>query len=269
MGVKLSYFFATRRIRLYHSQVGTWIQASVSRRHEWAEGLSTIAFDVVPQAFTPGQFVNIALTDAAGVRTKRAYSLASAPGEPAELFVTLVPDGKLTPRLFSLPIGGAVELDAKPAGVFTLEDIPDANRDLWLVSTGTGLGPYISMFRTPGLMSKFERIVVVHGVRMNEHLAYRAEIEALGQELAPRVDYVPLVTREAPPVGGLQGRIPQALATRQIQRLVGGELEPGRSHVLLCGNPDMVKDAAAVLDEMGLAKHSRRKPGNITKEKYW
>ena len=249
--------------------MGTWVETSVVRRHEWAEGLVTIEFDRVFPEFKPGQFVNIALADGNDGRTKRAYSLASSPGQPAELFLTLVPDGALTPRLFALPLGGKLEVDTKPAGVFTLEDLPEKARDLWLVSTGTGLGPYISMLRTPELFSRFERVVVVHGVRRRDHLAYRDEISTLGMNLRPEVKYISLVTRDEPATGGLRGRIPQAFAGGHIQQAVGVELDADRSHVLLCGNPDMVKDSVSVLEDCGLTKHSRRRPGHITKEKYW
>src|SRR5690606_5719268 len=127
------------------------------------EGLWSIRLDARPEAFVPGQFLNVGL-DVDGTFVKRSYSLASAAHQPAELFLVLVPGGALTPHLHALGLGDRVKVSSHGAGVFTLEHVPDA-REAWLICTGTGLAPYLSMMRSGEIFSRFDEIVLVQAVR--------------------------------------------------------------------------------------------------------
>jgi ferredoxin/flavodoxin---NADP+ reductase len=246
--------------------MSTWVSAEVSARTDWASNLVTLRLSGPALDFKAGQFANLGL-DIDGKRVRRSYSIASAPGAAPEFFITRVEGGELTPRLTSLSPGEPVWLDAHPVGVFTLDWLPEMARELWLLGTGTGLGPYISMLRSGSLFPRFDRVVIVHGVRTHAELGYRAELEtATGDE---RVSYVPLVTREAPSIGVTNGRIPQLLVNGELERAAGLSLNAENSHVLLCGNPDMILESVAVLEQRGLRRHKRREPGHITLEKYW
>jgi ferredoxin--NADP+ reductase len=229
--------------------------------------LITLGLDAIATPFVPGQFVNLAL-DRAGERVKRSYSLASAVGQPSELYLARVPSGVLTPALFDLEPGARVWIDTRALGFFTLEYVPEA-RHLWLLSTGTGLGPFIAMLRSADVWARFDRIVLVHGVREAAHLGYRDELSRWARERPTQFTYVPLITREAPPAGALFGRVPQLIANGELERQVGLELTPSSTHVLLCGNPAMITEAQMVLGERGLHKHRPRKPGHVTIESYW
>lgn len=245
----------------------TWIETRIVSRRDWAPGLMSLELEASAAPFIPGQFVNLGL-DLDGDRVKRSYSLASPPGAPSEVYVSLVPGGGLTPALFERGPGDAVWLDDRALGFFTLDHVPAAER-AWLVATGTGLGPFLSMLRSPTLWQRFERIVVVHGVRYVSHLAYADELVRLAREHAGQLDYVPAVTREAPPPGALRGRLPALFATGDLEARLELALDPAKDHVLLCGNPAMITEVQAVLGARGLAKHRPRKPGHITIESYW
>lgn len=242
----------------------TWVDTKILARTDWAEGLWTVRLDVGLPEFSPGQFINVGLI-IDGELVKRSYSLASAPSAPAELFLVKVDTGALTPRLFTLGVGDTVRVDDVAHGFFTLEHVPDA-RVLWLIATGTGLGPFMSMIRSGRLWSRFERVVVVHGTRVSEHLGYRDELEQLAERRP--LCYLPILTREHHEEI-LHGRIPAAIRAGTLETASGEKLDPIDTHVMLCGNPGMIADTIACLGERGMSKHRTRKPGHITTEKYW
>jgi ferredoxin--NADP+ reductase len=247
--------------------MNAWSQGHVVHRQDWAPGLTTLRLQADIEPFSPGQWVNLALT-LQGAFVRRSYSLSSAPGEPPEFFLTRVSGGVLTPALFELPIGAAVMVERKPQGFFTLRYVPEA-AEAWFVATGTGLGPYIAMLRTAEPWQRFERIVVVHGVRRVADLAYRDELVERSQEHGGKLTWVPVVSREPEAEGVLHGRITTTLHEGALERAAGLSLSAERSHVLLCGNPEMIADMTQGLAERGLRKHRVRKPGHITVEKYW
>ncbi len=157
-----------------------WVRARVAERIDWTTGLFTLRFEIPPGPFMAGQFVAVGIDadDPEGdgqKRVHRLYSIASAPGENAEFFLVEVEGGEVSPFLSTLHEGdeGWVHCDAK--GVFTLDRVPPA-RDLWLVATGTGLAPFLSMIRTSEPWERFERIVIVQGVRLNSELDSDQEI---------------------------------------------------------------------------------------------
>lgn len=246
-----------------------WREAAVAQVQEWAPGLRTVRLDLDLPPFEAGQFVRLALPAGAGEEpVARSYSMASAPGEPAEFFVVLVEDGALTPRLLTFEPGERLWVDPRPAGVFTLRRVPAA-ATLWLVATGTGLGPYVSMLRTPEPWARFERLVLVHGVRRAEHLAYQDELTRRSAEHGGKLRYLPVVSREAGPEGSLHGRITNLLASGALEARAGEALTAERSQVLLCGNPAMVDEMRALLEARGLRRNRPRAPGHITFERYW
>jgi ferredoxin/flavodoxin---NADP+ reductase len=246
--------------------MSNWVSAEVRARTDWASNLVTLQLTGPELQFKAGQFANLAL-DIDGKRVRRSYSIASAPGAAPEFYITRVEGGALTPQLSALTPGSSVWLDSNPVGVFTLDWLPDMARELWLIATGTGLGPYISMLRDGTLFPRFDRVVFVHGVRTHAELGYRAELEAATRD--ERVSYVPLVTREAPTAGVASGRIPGLLLNGELERAARLSLNVEKTHALLCGNPDMIAESVVALEQRGLRRHKRREPGHITLEKYW
>lgn len=242
-----------------------WSDGKIVARTDWAEGLVTLRIEGPPVDFAPGQWLNLGLT-IGGERVKRSYSIASAPGLPLEFYLVVVEGGALSPHLCALGVGDEIAVQTDAQGFFTLDHVPDA-RDLWLLATGTGLGPYVSMIRSGQLWGRFERVVLVHGARRVEQLGYREELEGIA-ERRPGFAYLPIVSREDDE-RALRGRIPGNIDEGRLEKAAGLELSPDRSHVLLCGNPDMIRDTTETLVRRGLRKHRTRKPGHISTEKYW
>jgi ferredoxin--NADP+ reductase len=134
------------------------------------------------------------------------------------------------------------------------------------MSTGTGIAPFLSTLRTETPWQRFRNVVLVHAVRYANELAYKDLLHRiLGERASFR--YVSFVSREAAP-GSLAGRIPAAIRDGRLEAAAGLALDL-RSHVMLCGNPQMLKDATAALAERGMRKHRRRKPGHIAVESFW
>lgn len=236
-------------------------------RRDWAEGLFSITLDKHDVEFEPGQFVNLAL-DIDGARVRRSYSIASAPGDALEFYITRVESGVLTRQLEHLRPGDPVWVEARPAGFFTLSWLPDTATELWMLATGTGLGPFLSMLRAERIWDRFERVVLVHCARYRSHLAYRDELCEL-ERRHQRFRYLPIATREPPEVDVCAGRIPSLIEDGELERRADLPFDERTSHFMLCGNPQMIKDTELALSERGFRKHRRRQPGHVTTEKYW
>jgi ferredoxin--NADP+ reductase len=162
--------------------------------------------------------------------------------------------------------GDSVDITQPAGGFFTLNEVPDGD-SLWMLSTGTGIGPFISMLRTEKPWERFKRINLVHGVRVAEDLVYQSQIEQWQQEYPGQLGYQPVITRENIP-GALSARIPELISSGQLSDALETSLDTS-AQVMLCGNPDMIKESRTALAELGLAKNTRRKPGNVTSENYW
>ena len=221
--------------------------------------------------FVAGQFGRIALPAPAGHNEPmigRPYSFVNPPQEqPHEFYFIVLPDGPLSPRLAALAIGDPVWLAPRANGFFSVTEVPPTDV-LWCLSTGTGIGPYLSMLRTADPWAKFQRTVLVHAVRHAEELTYREEIAAIGHAHPGAFTYVQMVSREAH-AGALPGRIPAAIEDGSLEGRTGLALSPENSHVMLCGNPAMVDDTQKVLIARGMRRHRRKEPGHITVETYW
>lgn len=247
-----------------------WHEVPVLRRVDWAPGLISLVLDADLGPFRPGQFIDVAVevADAEGARPSRSYSIASAPGQAPEIFVSLVSEGEITPRLCAVQPGDPIWLRWPAAGVFTLDRLPDA-RHLWLIATGTGLAPYISMLRDGSCWQRFERVIVVQGVRAAQDLAYRDELASLAAQHPGRISVIPVVTRDPDAPDVLHGRITTLHASGALESRAGVCLSAEDSQVMLCGNPAMVEEMRARFEAMGWQRNSPRRPGQFTVEAYW
>ncbi len=262
------------------------MNATVSEQQLLADGLWIVKVKPdngeIPQ-FVPGQYAELGFPqdfldgdsnvpdEAKRKIVRRAYSIASAPNERdgLEFFIVKVDQGLLTPRLYNLKVGDRLWLGPKIKGKFTLEHIPEG-QNLIMVSTGTGLAPYVSMLRQYGANPPWKRFVVIHGVRLAEDLGYREELERAARE-DKRIVYIPTVSREPEDSAwqGLRGRVDKVLEPEAFLEVAGFELRPQDCHVFLCGNPDMITGVQKSLESRGFRKHSKRSPGNIHFERYW
>lgn len=244
-----------------------WIAGAVAANRHWTDQLYSLQVDAPGVRFAAGQFARLAL-DLGGERVARPYSFVNAPGAPLlEFYSIVVEEGPLSARLRALAPGDPIWVAARGTGFFVLAEVPESDC-LWLLSTGTGIGPYLSMLGTPEPWARHRRIALVHSVRYARELTYRELIDRWRDERPEQFAYVPMVSREAHPEA-LAGRIPAAIEDGRLAARAGMDFAPARAQVMLCGNPGMVRDTSARLQAMGLARNRRRAPGQITTESYW
>ena len=271
------------------------LNAVVTHRIEVASGL--IILRVAPDGWElplwePGQFTVLGLpvsaprtvlsdpepvtTDSEGPGAdkliRRAYSIASAPGETGylEFYITLVQSGALTPRLFALKPGDRVFLGKKISGMFTLDKVPDGH-NLILVGTGTGLAPYMSMLRSELECPLDLHTVVLLGARHSWDLGYSGELIAM-QRYCPTFHYIPVISRPDEEIvewSGQTGYVQDLWDRGLVETAMGAKPTPDKTHVLLCGNPGMIEGMIERLGEEGFVEGSRQEPGQIHAEKYW
>jgi ferredoxin--NADP+ reductase len=243
----------------------SWLEAKVLENRHWTGHLFSLRVQAPRLAFEAGQFVRIALDlreGDPGSRVARPFSFVNPPQDPVlEFYGVVVPQGPLSPRLAALEPGDRLQVASNPAGFLVLSEIPDAET-LWLLSTGTGIAPFISILRTEAVWKRFRNVVLLHAVRRANELVYRDVLRST------RAKYVSMVSRENH-ADSLAGRIPAAIADGSLERAAGLKIAAETSQVMLCGNPDMLKDAQAALAERGLRKHRRRSPGQVTVESFW
>lgn len=243
-----------------------WTPGVIAEKTVWSEGLFTLSVEAPEVShFEPGQFLQLGIELPEG-HIHRPYSVASPHGLRLEFFIVLVEDGKLTPHLWKMQVGDAVDISGKAAGSFTLDHCPTANV-LWLIGTGTGLAPYIAILRTEAPWQRYKKIVVVHGVRHATDLAYQQELADHKQMYGERFDYIPVVSREQVQ-NALPGRITTCISNGSLEATAGQNFTPD-SCVMMCGNPDMLTETENLLGERGITRHKAKEPGQIVVERYW
>jgi len=244
-----------------------WLSGRVARKTRWNDTHYSLAIAAEGPDFVAGQFIRIGI-DLGDERVGRPYSLVNPPHEPLlEIFFNIVPEGPLTRRLAALETGDPVWLTDAANGLLTLDEVPQQTRDLWMLATGTGVGPFLSMLQTDEPWRRFDKVILGYGVRYRNNLGYGPLIERLQREHPDRFRFVPFITGE-PDSEAFACRIPDTLADGRLEQRVGLTLDPSRSHVMLCGHAEMISDAVGVLETRGLRRHRRREPGHISTEKY-
>lgn len=217
--------------------------------------------------FAPGHYAKLGLTGPDGQTVWRPYSIVSATDDPElEFLIVLIPGGAFSEPLSRIGVGQTVQLASALFGFF-LEPQLSPGDSLWMLATGTGLGPYVSLLRTPGALDRYRRLIVVHSVRQAAELAYRDELEALAATDA-RLCCLPIVTREAGATA-LSGRIPALIADGTLAQHARATLDPATDRVMVCGNPDFTTDMRALLNARGFAPCRRGNAGSMLFEKYW
>ena len=243
-----------------------WLEGRVVENRHWTQALYSLRVTGPALDFRAGQFVRIAL-DVGGERIARPFSFVNPPDDPLlEFYGVIVPEGPLSPRLALLRPGDALYYADNPSGFLVLDEVPPAEA-LWLIATGTGIAPFLSILRTEAPWQTYRRVILVHAARHANELVYRERIDAARRQRGEQFRYVTFVSREEHP-GSLAGRIPAAIRDGRLEA-AAETFAAERSQFMLCGNPDMVKDVTAALVERGLRKHRRRAPGQISVETFW
>jgi ferredoxin--NADP+ reductase len=243
-----------------------WLNGTVLENRRWTDDLTSLKIDADLGAFNAGQFVRVGL-EIDGEIVARPYSLANSPAEPElEILFNIVTDGPLSPRLFELQQGDEVLVATNPAGFLTVNEVPDV-ANLWMMATGTAIGPYLSILKGDEVWHRFERVILTYSARTTEELAYAEQIAKLVKSHNKQLCFIPIITRED--IADTLGvRIPEAITNGELEIRAGVSMSADNSHVMMCGNSDMIRDVSAVLEGRNMRKHRRREPGHFTSEKY-
>ena len=224
--------------------------------------------------FVPGQFARL------GVRSHeddsivwRAYSIASAAhDEHLEFFSVVVPGGAFTSRLSKLRQGDEIYVERRSYGFLTTDRF-EAGRDLWMLATGTGLAPFLSILHDFATWENYENLILVQSVRTQPELAYEDLIHGFEKseyyaEFAHKLRYARIVTRQ-PVAGAFRDRVTKLLANGVLEENIGVKLDLERSRIMLCGNPEMVEDSRKLFVDRGFRLSRRGDPGHLAVENYW
>jgi len=224
--------------------------------------------------FVPGQFARLGVKGAAeGSIVWRAYSIASAAhDEHLEFFSVVVPNGQFTSRLSKLKEGDQIYVERKSYGFLTTDRF-QAGKDLWMLATGTGLAPFLSILHDFATWEHYDNLLLVQSVRTQQELAYEDLIRGFEGseyygEFAHKLRYARIVTREPVP-GTLRDRVTKLLSNGVLEENLGVKLDHDRSRIMLCGNPEMVEDSRKILTERGYRMSRRGEPGHLAVENYW
>ncbi len=225
--------------------------------HHWTEAYFSFTCERDDSLrFENGQFVMIGLM-VDGKPLMRAYSVASANWEEhLEFFSIKVQDGPLTSRLQHLKEGDEILVSKKPTGTLVVSDL-NPGKNLYLLSTGTGLAPFLSVTKDPEVYEQFDKVILIHGVRYKKDLAYYDHFtnqlpnhEFIGDIVKEKLIYYPIVSREE---AEHQGRLTNLMRSGKLFEDIGlPMMNPETDRAMICGGPAMLKDTAAMLDEFGL-----------------
>lgn len=246
--------------------------AKVLSVQHWTDRLFSLTTTRDPSfRYQSGQFTMIGL-NIDGRPLLRAYSMVSSHYQDTLEFLSIkVQDGPLTSRLQHIQVGDTILVGRKASGTLLTQNLT-SGRHLYLLSTGTGLAPFMSVIRDPDVYEQFGKVILVHGCRLVQELAYSRLIESdlpkdefFGEAVSTKLLYYPTVTREA---FRNQGRIPTLMETDRLTQDLGlPVLSAANDRFMLCGSPEMLRDTRAMFDRMGLKEGNMSTPGQYVIER--
>jgi ferredoxin--NADP+ reductase len=248
--------FTVERIESIERRAPTLLHFTVSRPAEYR--------------FTPGHYARLGLGPADDI-TWRPYSIASAADDDHLTFqLTCAPNGKFTGLFCAARPGDAIHLDRRSFGFLTVGSLAPGGT-LFMLATGTGLAPFVSILADPQTWARHERAVLVHSVRHAAELAPDAIAAAMrrhGEAAKARLTVLSVVTRESVP-GAFNARLGALLENGELEKAAGCTIEPAGARVMLCGNPEMILEMRKALRDRGLLPGRRGVPGQLSAEGYW
>ena len=252
--------------------MSAFLEEKVLSVHHWTDRLFSFTTTRDPALrFSNGHFTMIGLR-VEGKPLLRAYSIISANYEEHLEFLSIkVPDGPLTSRLQHIQVGDTIIVGKKPTGTLLCDYLLPGKR-LYMLSTGTGLAPFMSIVRDPDTYERFEQVILVHGVREVDELAYHDLLvkhlpahEFLGEMVTSKLRYYPTVTREA---YVHQGRITELIESGTLFSDLGvPAFDPTQDRVMICGSPGMLRDLKVMLEARGFHEGNTTRPGDFVIER--
>ena len=263
-------------LKLAHRFANTTMSAFNEERvlsvHHWTDKLFTFTTTRDPALrFSNGHFTMIGLR-VNGKPLLRAYSIVSANYEEHLEFLSIkVPDGPLTSKLQHMKVGDTIIVGKKPTGTLLIDYLNPGKR-LYMLSTGTGMAPFMSIIRDPDTYERFEQVILVHGVRNKDELAYHDLVtehlpahEFLGEMVSSKLRYYPTVTREA---YKNMGRVTTLMESGKLFTDLGvPPIDPAVDRVMICGSPGMLRDIKHTLEGKGFKEGNTSKPGDFVIER--
>ena len=253
--------------------MSAFLEEKVLSVHHWTDKLFTFTTTRDPALrFSNGHFTMIGLRQETGKPLLRAYSIVSANYEEHLEFLSIkVPDGPLTSKLQHIQPGDNIVVGRKPTGTLLIDYLLPG-KHLYLLATGTGLAPFMSIVRDPETYEKFDQVILVHGVRQKDELAYHDLLmehlpnhEFLGDLVTSKLRYYPTVTRE--PYKNM-GRITDLIGKGKLFKDLGmPDINPEDDRVMICGSPGMLRDLKRMLEERGFKEGSTSRPGDFVIER--
>ena len=253
--------------------MSAFLEETVLSVHHWTDKLfSFTTTRDTSLRFSNGHFTMIGLMQDNGKPLLRAYSIVSANYEEHLEFLSIkVQDGPLTSRLQHIQVGDKIVVGKKPTGTLLIDYLLPG-KNLYLLGSGTGIAPFLSVIRDPETYEHYEKVILVHGVREVSELAYHEYLskelpqhEILGELVSQQMLYYPTVTREA---FAHQGRITTLMESDKISSDLGlPPIDPARDRIMICGSPGLNKDMRAILDAKGFKEGSTTTPGDYVVER--
>jgi ferredoxin--NADP+ reductase len=253
--------------------MSAFLEETVLSVHHWTDRL--FSFKTTRDEtlrFSNGHFTMIGLRLEGGKPLLRAYSIVSANYEDHLEFLSIkVQDGPLTSRLQHIQVGDKIVVGKKPTGTLLIDYLLPG-KNLYLFGTGTGVAPFLSIVRDPETYERFEKVILVHGVRQVAELAYQDNLsqelpahEFLGEMVSAQMLYYPTVTREP---FRTQGRIPELIESGKMQADLGlPTFDPAHDRAMLCGSPAMLRQLKELLEARGFMEGNTTKPGDFVVER--
>jgi ferredoxin/flavodoxin---NADP+ reductase len=261
-------------VTLPPTEAPKWREERVQHHWRWAPQLVSFRISRDPgYHFVPGRYARLGLVDENGEVVWRPFSMVSALHDDfLEFLVVLVEGGEFSRCMEKLNVGDRVLVEKADFGFLTLDQLAPGDT-LWMLASGSGIGPFISILRDQTPWRSYKHLVLVHSVRHAVDLAYREDIIAMREAhasvgIGADLRYFPVVTRESVR-GALSARLPQLVEDSRLETAAGLTLEVEKSRVMVCGNPELAKDMRHLLAARGFATARRGVPGQMAFEKYW
>lgn len=247
--------------------MNNFVEGKILKNIQWTESLFSLVLTAPIKPFIAGQFTKLALKIKGNI-IQKAYSYVNSPeSKELEFYLVKIKNGKFTPYLQNLKKNDSILIKKNASGFFTTQKLPNSEL-LWMFSTGTAIGPFLSILQSGKNLKKFKKIILIHAVRYEKDLSYMFLMNKLKEKYKSKLIIQTIISREKKN-NSLFGRIPKLINTGELEKKLNKKIHPSNSHVMLCGNPGMLKETKKILNEKGMKIHLKKKPGHITIEQYW
>lgn len=244
-----------------------WLKTKIIDLKKWSDRLFTLKIKAPINPFFAGQYTKLSYIKH-NKRIQRAYSFVNEPkNKILEFYILLIPTGKLTPILCAA-YDYEIFIAKHSFGFFILSELPIC-QNIWMFATGTAIGPYCSILKDKEIFQKYKKIILIYAVKNSKDLIYLSILKKIQIKNKNKI-IIRIILSQEKKQNYLYGRIPQLLLSGELEKSISEPLNNKDSHVMLCGNPNMVKETQIILYKLkDMKKHFRRKPGHITSENYW